>query len=183
MKNDCSIVRDLLPLYVEDMVSDETAQFVSEHLNACTDCKKEFEAMKDGSYLALPNETEEAEKAKAKSFKKVMKRINKQFNSLAYVLVILAIFLGAAWTGTGDMFYNILLMPAAGVFGYFVFSNKAFYKIPLLVAVTNLIVFGVKLLEDMDLYSTVMFTVIYTALALTGVVIAWLISFAFKKEK
>ena len=28
MNNECSIVRDLLPLYVEDMVSAETGEFV-----------------------------------------------------------------------------------------------------------------------------------------------------------
>ena len=32
MKTECSIVKDLLPLYVEDMVSEETAQYVSDHL-------------------------------------------------------------------------------------------------------------------------------------------------------
>ena len=32
MKNECSIIRDLLPLYAENMVSDDTAAFVAEHL-------------------------------------------------------------------------------------------------------------------------------------------------------
>ena len=32
MKNECSIVQDILPLYVEDMVSEDTAGFVKEHL-------------------------------------------------------------------------------------------------------------------------------------------------------
>ena len=32
MKNECSIVCDLLPLYAEDMVSEDTAEFVKEHL-------------------------------------------------------------------------------------------------------------------------------------------------------
>lgn len=48
MKNECSIVRDVLPLYVEAMVSEETAAFVNEHLETCSACAAEFEAMKAG---------------------------------------------------------------------------------------------------------------------------------------
>ena len=33
MKNECSIVRDVLPLYFENMVREETAAFVREHLS------------------------------------------------------------------------------------------------------------------------------------------------------
>lgn len=40
MKNECMIVRDLLPLYVEDLVSDETRAFVEQHLAGCEDCRK-----------------------------------------------------------------------------------------------------------------------------------------------
>ncbi len=44
MKNrECSIVRDILPLYVENVISDDTKQFVDEHLNHCTECKNELE--------------------------------------------------------------------------------------------------------------------------------------------
>lgn len=34
MKNECSIIRDILPLYVENMVSEDTAEFVKGHLEA-----------------------------------------------------------------------------------------------------------------------------------------------------
>lgn len=46
MRNDCAIVRDLLPLYVENMVHEDTADFVKEHLLACTECSKEAELLK-----------------------------------------------------------------------------------------------------------------------------------------
>ena len=38
MKNECNIVRDLLPLYIENMVSAESAQFVEAHLSKCPEC-------------------------------------------------------------------------------------------------------------------------------------------------
>ena len=46
MKNECSIVRDLLPLYAEGMVSPETASFMEEHLKDCEHCRKEYERLK-----------------------------------------------------------------------------------------------------------------------------------------
>lgn len=39
MKHECSIVRDLLPLYAEGMLSQESAAFVKEHLEGCDDCR------------------------------------------------------------------------------------------------------------------------------------------------
>ena len=51
MKNECSIVRDILPLYLENMVSDETGAFVKEHLKGCPECTAEFESLKAGTKL------------------------------------------------------------------------------------------------------------------------------------
>ncbi len=47
MKNECSIVKDLLPLYEEKMVSAGTADFVEEHLRGCEACRKEYERVKE----------------------------------------------------------------------------------------------------------------------------------------
>ncbi len=64
MNNECSIVRDLLPLYYENMVNDDTAQFVKEHLKNCTDCSSELEklkAEKNSSEASLAERTSDAE--------------------------------------------------------------------------------------------------------------------------
>ena len=45
MKNECSIVKDLLPLYREEMVSRETAAFVAAHLRSCGECRAELERL------------------------------------------------------------------------------------------------------------------------------------------
>ena len=51
MKNDCKIIKDLLPLYAEDMVSEETAQYIDEHLKDCEECRTELESLKDGAVV------------------------------------------------------------------------------------------------------------------------------------
>ena len=45
-KISCNIARDLLPLYVEGILSEETAQVVEMHLQTCKSCKKDFETMR-----------------------------------------------------------------------------------------------------------------------------------------
>lgn len=47
MRNECNIIRDLLPLYAENMVSSDTAVFVEEHLKNCEACRKEYERTKE----------------------------------------------------------------------------------------------------------------------------------------
>ena len=42
MKDECGIVRDLLPLYVEGMASEASEQFVKEHITECSECEKEL---------------------------------------------------------------------------------------------------------------------------------------------
>ena len=45
-KNECKIVQDLLPNYVEDLTNEETNLFIEEHLRECNTCKKMFNNMK-----------------------------------------------------------------------------------------------------------------------------------------
>ena len=63
---DCGIVKDLLPLYAEDMASEETTAFVKAHLETCGDCRKAYEEMK------APVETEPA--APLKTVRKAVKK-------------------------------------------------------------------------------------------------------------
>ena len=48
IKNECAIVRDLLPLYAEKMVCGETAEFVRDHLEGCASCRAELEQIGSG---------------------------------------------------------------------------------------------------------------------------------------
>ena len=46
MNKDCSIVQDLLPLYAEDMLREETKEYVDGHLAQCAPCRAELAALK-----------------------------------------------------------------------------------------------------------------------------------------
>lgn len=41
----CSIIQDLLPIYKEEIVSEDTRQLVEKHLETCELCRKELEMM------------------------------------------------------------------------------------------------------------------------------------------
>lgn len=40
---ECSLIQEILPLYVEDLVNQETVEYIKEHLAACADCAQEWE--------------------------------------------------------------------------------------------------------------------------------------------
>lgn len=47
----CAIIQDLLPLYTEDLLSDESKGAVEEHLHQCTLCQTELQALKSATPL------------------------------------------------------------------------------------------------------------------------------------
>ncbi len=64
MKHQCDLIKDLLPLYAEDMVSPYTASLVEEHLAHCTDCQKELSLLKKPMAVPAPKATAPLEKIK-----------------------------------------------------------------------------------------------------------------------
>ena len=181
MKTECCVVRDLLPLYIEDMVSTETAQYINEHLKNCNECQAELESLKEGEGLTAIEKKPSVDTKDAKSFKAVMKRMNRQFYSIAYAAIIFLIFLGFGWTAGDNLMYNSLIMPIVGIFGYYVFKWKAIYKLPVLLLIIDLGVFAFQLVE-IGFADTLMWTVLYAIFVLVGVAIAFLLHYAFKKE-
>ncbi len=78
MKNECSYVKDILPLYYEGMVSEETAEFVKEHLASCEECRKRFEELQSDSgidTIQSKPETDQAEPIKKFKRKQRTKKI------------------------------------------------------------------------------------------------------------
>ena len=94
MKNKCNIIRDILPLYVEDMVSADTSAFVEEHLEKCAECRAELEDMKKSNGLEKSNVSVEDEVMPLKAFKKKWYR---QLNLIMTVCVLATAFI----TGIG----------------------------------------------------------------------------------
>ena len=54
----CHIILDLLPLYIEDMVSPETAEVVRDHISSCPHCREAWEQMNRPTTQASPSHEE-----------------------------------------------------------------------------------------------------------------------------
>lgn len=48
----CNVIKDLLPLFVDDCCSEESSQLVREHLRGCEDCQRAYSAMSQKSELS-----------------------------------------------------------------------------------------------------------------------------------
>lgn len=83
MRNDCSIVRDLLPLYMENMVSEDTAAFIKEHLADCSTCSK---ALGDMNTPIIP-----VAKTDAAPLKNIKKQLHKN-KVRTIVLTVMVVF-------------------------------------------------------------------------------------------
>lgn len=94
-KLDCPIVRDLLPLYIDQVVSPETAQAVAEHLEDCPDCRREYESLK----ADLP-ETPAEEADTSRQFGDFIKRVKwkqKLSDGLTILLLLAALLAIFIW--------------------------------------------------------------------------------------
>lgn len=64
MKNYCNIIRDLLPLYAEDLASEDTRTLVDEHLCDCEACTQALHTMQKGTMLPVEAAPESLNKVK-----------------------------------------------------------------------------------------------------------------------
>lgn len=85
----CEIIRDLLPLYVDQVCSSETAHEVKKHLRECPSCREIYEDMKKD----VPKQTLPVKKIPAE--KQVYLRIRRQLGNmlLCAILFIAFVFL------------------------------------------------------------------------------------------
>ena len=49
----CDIIKDLIPLYIDECCSEESKQQIEEHINNCDKCKKHLEDMKSPSDIIV----------------------------------------------------------------------------------------------------------------------------------
>ena len=45
MNKECGIVRDLMPLVIDDVAGGESKEYVENHLAGCEECKKIYQEM------------------------------------------------------------------------------------------------------------------------------------------
>ncbi len=99
----CNVNQDLLPLYVDDVCSEESKDLVEEHLSECEECQNYYEALKEGIPEAEVKEDKEnifseekVRQASASIIKDIKKRISRrqtQTFCMVAAIVFILVFL------------------------------------------------------------------------------------------
>lgn len=89
----CNIIKDLLPLYAEDLVSQDTKALVDGHLCGCDSCRKELEALKQAPKVPVEVETTSLKRVEDTIRKRKMLTAATAMLTLVAVLVTGTIFL------------------------------------------------------------------------------------------
>ncbi len=83
-KRDCAIVQDLLVLYEDDMLQEESRQMVEEHIRSCEECMRIYEAASTRLPIKEDKETE-SEKLQDDSAVRVMKKLKRRITHKSVV--------------------------------------------------------------------------------------------------
>lgn len=90
-KASCEVIRDLLPLYEDGAVSEDTAQLVREHLKDCPACREELRKMRTPISLPL-EEDEEAVRRYLERQAEIRKKQNGKIIRAVSVLAVILMF-------------------------------------------------------------------------------------------
>ena len=88
MKYPCNLIRDILPLYHDQVASEESSNIVREHLCECSKCREYYERMCESDVVEPVAYDEQMEMQTADSYKKVHKKIIKKIGKMTFVAVL-----------------------------------------------------------------------------------------------
>lgn len=98
MRNECNIIRDILPLYIDEIVSEDTVSFVEEHLEKCAACRTELENMKAPNALEIvASNTQANDEKPLKAFAKMWNRKKRIVISAFAAILLLVVLLGSCF--------------------------------------------------------------------------------------
>lgn len=87
----CGIIKDLLPLYIDDVCNEESRKAVQLHLSECAACRTDYETMKETGCFAENGKEHVEDQKLATSLKNVKHRINKRIYGIAMCAVAVAL--------------------------------------------------------------------------------------------
>lgn len=111
-KMDCDIIKDLLPLYIDGVVSDTTKDVIEGHLSECEECRKEAAMLQKNMQLPA---SEKALEAEVHALKKIKKSFFKKKVIIALATACLTLLVAAGVYSYMVMAEEIILYEASKV--------------------------------------------------------------------
>lgn len=107
----CCLVKDLLPLYADDLVCDESKVEINKHLNECLDCQSYYEGVADEKSIVMPL----PEAALEDTGRVILEAIKKNQNRIKYTAIIFSMIVAICTTYLASGFVStiplIILVP------------------------------------------------------------------------
>lgn len=116
MSKNCDIVKDLLPLYVEDLTSEKSNLFIEEHIATCGECANYFENIKK----EIPT-VEESIDMEDYDDQIVIKNIKKRLMSQRFITVAIGVIVGLIVS------MNYFPWASIGLIGFILFIGAIVY--------------------------------------------------------
>lgn len=94
MRIKCDVINDLLPLYVDDVLSDASRELVDEHIKDCENCRKTLENMSGKVSIPVSPELRKDDTKPIKGLKKIVTKWKMLTVLIAVFAMLAVLFLG-----------------------------------------------------------------------------------------
>lgn len=130
MKKECNVIKDLLPLYIDNLVSEDTKNYVEAHVNECEECSNMIKIMKDINNKKIEEEANE-DKIELNHLKKYKRKMTfiKFITCLLATLLILILTIGIIFIYNYKKYNSIVKKIANGANEFMQEKNYSIYKI------------------------------------------------------
>ncbi len=177
MKYDCDVIRDLLPLYCEDIASKKSREIVEEHCGECSECNNKLNEMR-GEEIAIEDNGNNLRSFK-KAYKKSFDLLLVVFCYMAFVvfsLIHVHIQVNIKSESAYDFFglYTVILLPVVSLFCSMALADQKLlikYAFPLVCALVGGYYPGLVNVGNVYAEFNLYFSIIIFILAIIGLVI------------
>ena len=98
MNKECEVIRDLLPLYADDVCSETSRGLVEEHLQECPDCSAMLEKLRSHEIETdLQEEKEQVIEYQAKRFRRRSATVGSVVSGIFMIPVVVCLIVWPAW--------------------------------------------------------------------------------------
>lgn len=116
----CNIIKDLIILQIDDLASEESKEFIKEHIKECNECKIYLEKAQEGEEELIEDEIYDADKRE----KNIIKKIKNQNNKAIIMATLFGAIITSLLTTGRFVFQGFIIMPILGAFIYLKFRKK-----------------------------------------------------------
>ena len=153
MNKECEVIRDLLPLYADEVCSATSAELVEEHLQDCPDCSAMLEKLRTHEIETdLQEEKEQVIEYQAKRFRRRSATVGSVVSGLFMIPILVCLIVNLRAGHGLDWFFVVLAALAVAasliivplIMAYYVVVLRAFFaSIPISLIESGTLVIGV----------------------------------------